>query len=99
MAGAPISTTALQHLQNIKHNLWQYRQRKESTFIDIGTYINTEMGDWNRNSDPLANQLSPETGKNRYDTTGESASNLAANGIEGYGFGRNHAWFRLAFEN
>jgi hypothetical protein len=58
-------------------------------------YINPEM-DWNE--EPEAAQR-PEDTTHIYDTTAIKASNTLADGIQGYSFARNQAWFKAALED
>jgi hypothetical protein len=60
----------------------------------IARYINPDMT-WEE--DPGAAQK-PEETAHVYDTTAIRASNLLADGIQGYSFARNQAWFRAALE-
>ena len=56
------------------------------------------MGEWTDERDPIQSGKTPDTGRTRYDSTAENASSLSADGIEGYAFGRQNPWFRIALE-
>lgn len=56
------------------------------------------MGDWDDDQDPTKSGSTPDTGYSRYDSTAQNASSISADGIEGYAFGRQNPWFRIALE-
>jgi hypothetical protein len=58
-------------------------------------YINPDM-DWNEEPDAAQK---PEDTTHIYDTTAIKASNTLADGIQGYSFARNQAWFKAALED
>ena len=58
-------------------------------------YINPDML-WQ--DEPDAAQR-PEDTAHIYDTTAIKASNILADGIQGYSFARNQAWFKAALED
>jgi hypothetical protein len=58
-------------------------------------YINPDM-DWNEELDAAQK---PENTVHIYDTTAIKASNTLADGIQGYSFARNQAWFKTALED
>jgi hypothetical protein len=58
-------------------------------------YINPDM-DWKENPDAAQK---PEDTTHIYDTTAIKASNTLADGIQGYSFARNQAWFKTALED
>lgn len=61
-----------------------------SKWQEISKFIGLEMGDWNE-EDPTYNPFdSAET----YDNTPKESIDTFCNGIEGYAFGRQIAWFR-----
>jgi len=61
----------------------------------IAQLVNPDM-DWAE--EPNAVQK-PEDTSHIYDTTAIKASNLLADGIQGYSFARNQAWFKAALED
>jgi len=61
----------------------------------IAQLVNPDM-DWAE--EPSAVQK-PEDTSHIYDTTAIKASNLLADGIQGYSFARNQAWFKAALED
>jgi hypothetical protein len=61
----------------------------------VARYINPDM-DWQE--EPNAAQK-PEDTAHIYDATAIKASNTLADGIQGYSFARNQAWFKTALEN
>lgn len=97
--GTNISQKSLQDLTNIKDEFKQERDKKETEFSDISKYINPDMGDWGNDNEPVRDGSSPDTGLYRYDSTAMNASDLSADGIEGYAFGRQNPWFKLALED
>jgi hypothetical protein len=58
-------------------------------------YINPDMN-WNDEPDTAQK---PEDTTHIYDTTAIKASNTLADGIQGYSFARNQAWFKTALED
>jgi hypothetical protein len=58
-------------------------------------YINPDMN-WNEEPDAIQK---PEETTHIYDTTAIKASNTLADGIQGYSFARNQAWFKAALED
>jgi hypothetical protein len=60
----------------------------------VAKYINPDMN-WNEKPD-MAQK--PEDTAHIYDTTAIKASNTLADGIQGYSFARNQAWFRISLE-
>ena len=58
-------------------------------------YINPDML-WQDEPDEAQK---PEDTTNIYDTTAIKASNILADGIQGYSFARNQAWFKAALED
>jgi hypothetical protein len=62
---------------------------------DIAKYINPDMN-WNEQPDVVQK---PEDTAHIYDTTAIKASNTLADGIQGYSFARNQAWFKISLED
>jgi hypothetical protein len=58
-------------------------------------YINPDMT-WNEEPDAVQK---PEDNSVIYDNTAIKASNILADGIQGYSFARNQAWFKAALED
>jgi hypothetical protein len=67
----------------------------DAKWRDIARYINPDM---NWNGEPDAAQK-PQEPAHVYDTTAIKASNTLADGIQGYSFARNQAWFKLEPED
>jgi hypothetical protein len=61
----------------------------------IAQYINPDML-WEEEPDAVQK---PEDTTHVYDTTAIKASNILADGIQGYSFARNQAWFKAALED
>jgi len=84
-----ISKEAVRKILQMREDMKEDRQPYEELFKDIAAYANPSM-DWEE-----------EVGERRevYDNTLQRASNKLADGIQGYAFSRNQAWFRLALED
>jgi len=67
----------------------------DASWKQTAKYINPDM---NWQDEPDAAQK-PEDTKEIYDTTAIKASNTLADGIQGYSFARNQAWFKAALED
>jgi hypothetical protein len=91
-----VTKEQMQSIMKLNKKLKEYRSIHESTWNDIITYLaasysSATIGKPGTESAPNYRDL--------YDTTGIEASNIAADGLQGYAFGRSIAWFRLQFEN
>ncbi|MDR2729531.1 MAG: head-tail connector protein [Treponema sp.] len=71
------------------------RTNMDQCWRQTARYINPDM---NWNDEPDAAQK-PEDTTSIYDTTAIKASNTLADGIQGYSFARNQAWFKAALED
>ena len=89
---------SLEKIRTIKSGLKEDRDAKEATFKDITDYVNPAM-EYTVLSSPNGKENAPDTGRYRYDNTAQAASNLSADGIESYAFGRQNPWFTLALED
>lgn len=67
----------------------------DAKWRDIARYIDPAMN-WNEEPDPAQK---PQETAHIYDTTAIKASNTLADGIQGYSFARNQAWFKLEPED
>lgn len=67
----------------------------DQTWQQIAKYVNPDM---DFTSDPTEQQKAQDHEK-VYDTTVIKASNLLADGIQGYSFARNQSWMRLGLED
>ena len=67
----------------------------DANWKQTAKYINPDM---NWQDEPDAAQK-PENTTDIYDTTAIKASNTLADGIQGYSFARNQAWFKAALED
>ncbi|MDR1352121.1 MAG: head-tail connector protein, partial [Treponema sp.] len=95
-SGQPrISRKDLERLANIHKQLKEGRAAMDAKWRDIARYINPDM-DWN--GEPDATEK-PQESAHVYDTTAIKASNTLADGIQGYSFARNQAWFKLEPED
>ena len=90
--------TDIQTLLEARETLRRDRQRIEPFWEEIAKYINPAMADWD-DLPPKTTGKKQEFPKDLYDTTAIKASNLLADGIQGYAFGRHTAWFRLTLED
>jgi hypothetical protein len=63
----------------------------DAKWREIARYVNPGVT-WNEEPDPAQK---PQESSHVYDTTAIKASNTLADGIQGYSFARNQAWFKL----
>jgi hypothetical protein len=89
-----IAKGSLERLQKIQKQIKENRSEIERLWRDTARYINPSM-DWNE--EPSQTQKTEDT-RHIYDTTAVKASNTLADGIQGYSFARNQAWFKLSIE-
>lgn len=92
-----IAKESFKRLVGIKEQLYQNRLRYDSVWRDSARYTNPNMSDWNDQPEQQGGSR-PDDVKHIYDTTVQEASNTLANGIQGYSFARNQAWFKLVLE-
>lgn len=91
-----VTKEQMQSIMRLKKKLEEYRTIYESTWNDIITYLAASY------SSATIGKPGTENAPNYrdlYDTTGIEASNIAADGLQGYAFGRTIAWFRFQYEN
>jgi len=67
----------------------------DSRWRQVAQLVNPDM-DWQDEPDAVQK---PEDTSHIYDTTAIKASNTLADGIQGYSFARNQAWFKAALED
>jgi hypothetical protein len=90
-----IAKESLARLVKVQKQIKENRAEIERLWKDAARYINPSM-DWSEEPDEA--QKAEDT-RHVYDTTAVKASSTLADGIQGYSFARNQAWFKLALEN
>ena len=98
MADPRISAESLKRLVGIKDQLQQERLRYDDVWKEAAAYTNPNMSDWDDQPDKSSGNR-PEDHAHIYDTTVQRASQMLADGIQGYSFARNQAWNKLALED
>jgi hypothetical protein len=92
-----IAKESMQRLVDIKEQLAQNRTRYDEVWKEAARYTNPNMMDWS-DAPPQTTGRRPDDTAHIYDTTVMEASNMLADGILGYSFARNQAWFKVAIE-
>jgi hypothetical protein len=87
----------LERLRYIKKQLQQNRKRYDDVWKEIARYTNPAMADWNDESGADGGKA-PEDTRHIYDNTVIKASQTLTDGVQGYAFARNQAWFKSALE-
>jgi hypothetical protein len=90
-----IAKESLERLQKIHKQLKENRSEMDRKWRDAARYINPDMN-WDEQPDAAQK---PEDTAHIYDTTAIKASNTLADGIQGYSFARNQAWFKVSLED
>jgi hypothetical protein len=93
---AKIATESLERLAKIKKQLEDNRKRYDDVWKEAARYINPNMADWE--DDPQGNRR-PDDTVHIYDNTVIKASQTLTDGLQGYSFARNQAWFKSALED
>lgn len=91
-----VTEKQIEKLERLKKNLEAYRDVYKSQWEDIikylaASYISVQVGKPGENPAPNYKDI--------METTGIDSSNILADGLQGYAFGRSISWFRLQFEN
>jgi hypothetical protein len=91
-----VTKEQMEKLTRLKKSLEEYRAVFQSQWNDIiqylaASYASATIG--KPGSQPAPNY------RNIQETTGVDSSNIMADGLQGYAFGRSISWFRLQFEN
>ena len=89
-----IAKESLERLIKIQKQIKEDRAELDRMWREAARYINPGT-DWSE--EPSAAQKAEDT-RHIYDTTAVKASNTLADGIQGYSFARNQAWFKLGLE-
>jgi hypothetical protein len=89
-----ITKEGLERLIKIHEQIKENRKGMEGRWKEIAQYVNYEMN-WGEEPD---GKQKPEDTARIYDSTAAKASNTLADGIQGYSFARNQAWFKVALE-
>lgn len=90
-----VTKEQMEKLTRLKKSLEEYRAVFQSQWSDIiqylaASYASATIG--KPGSQPAPNY------RNIQETTGVDSSNIMADGLQGYAFGRSISWFRLQFE-
>jgi hypothetical protein len=97
MAEVKIAKESFDRLIKIREQLAANRGRYDEAWKECARYINPNMSDWD--DDPAwKKQGKPDQARHIYETTVQKASNILTDGIQGYAFARNQAWFKIALE-
>lgn len=89
-----ISQDGLEKLARIKEQMKRERNAREKVFAEVGKYIYPDLQDWNEES-PNQYGKSPDTGRDRYDTTAQDSSITSAKGLIAYSSSRRENWFSI----
>jgi hypothetical protein len=89
-----ITKESLERLIKIHEQIKENRKAMDGRWKEIAQYVNYEMN-WGEEPD---GKQKPEDAARVYDSTASKASNILADGIQGYSFARNQAWFKVALE-
>lgn len=92
-----IGKEEVKKILRLREQLLEYRKPFEPLWRDIARYINPLLAGW-ESSGPGTFESRTSWMKELFDETALKASNLLADGIQGYAFGRSAAWFRLMVE-
>lgn len=92
----PVTDKQLEKLRSLKKTLEDYRAVFEGQWSDIikylaASYASVSLGKPGTQAAPNYRDIQ--------ETTGVDASNIMADGLQGYAFGRSISWFRLQFED
>ena len=90
-----IAKESLERLVKIQKQIKEKRAEMDRVWREAARYINPSM-DWSE--EPSEVQKAEDT-RHIYDTTAIKASNTLADGIQGYSFARNQAWFKVGLED
>ena len=91
----PVTDETMKQITGLKQSLEEYKAIYESQWGEIihylaPSYASTSIGKPGTESAPSYKDI--------YDTTALEASNVLADGLQGYAFGRTISWFRLRLE-
>ena len=92
----PVTAKQLEKLKSLKKNLEGYRSVFEGQWTEIIKYLSPSYASVTVGKP--GEQPAPNY-KDITETTGVDSSNIMADGLQGYAFGRSISWFRIQFEN
>jgi hypothetical protein len=95
MAKPRIAEKSMERLEKIKKQHEDNRKRYDEFWRQTARFTNPNMADWN--NEP--SQRRPDDTVHIYDTTVQKASKTLTDGLQGYSFARNQAWFKYALES
>ena len=90
-----VTDKQMEKLQRMKKSLEEYRAIFQGQWSDIIKYLAASYA--SATVGKPGSQPAPDY-KSIQDTTGVDSSNILADGLQGYAFGRSISWFRLQFE-
>jgi hypothetical protein len=97
MAEPRIAAESLERLMKIKKQHEENRKRYDTAWRECAKYTNPNMADWNDEPGQKTGKR-PDDTTHIYDNTVQKASQTLTDGVQGYAFARNQAWFKLALE-
>jgi hypothetical protein len=93
-----IARESMKRLIDIKAQIADNRKRYDDIWKQAARYTNPSMADWNDEPGQKSGKK-PDDTVHIYDNTVQKASQTLTDGIQGYSFARNQAWFKAALEN
>ncbi|NCC90831.1 MAG: hypothetical protein EOM01_10840 [Spirochaetia bacterium] len=91
-----VTEKQMEQIANLNKTLLTYRAIYEGHWGEIIKYLAPSYASARPSGEP-GSESAPDF-KDIFDTSAIYASNILADGLQGYAFGRNIAWFRLRFE-
>lgn len=91
-----VTEKQMEAIASLYKKLQEYRAVYEGQWGEIIRYLAPSYASARTTGEP-GREPAPDF-KDLFDTTAIYASNILADGLQGYAFGRNVAWFRLRFE-
>lgn len=92
-----VTEKQMEQISNLNRTLETYRAIYEGQWGEIIKYLAPSYASARPSGEP-GSEGAPDF-KVIFDTTAIYASNILADGLQGYAFGRNSVWFRLRFED
>jgi hypothetical protein len=93
-----IAKKSMERLNTIKGQLADNRKRYDEVWKEAARFTNPNMADWDSTPEQGSGRR-PDDTAHIYDNTVQKASQTITDGIQGYSFARNQAWFRTSLED
>lgn len=90
-----LESNDISKLESVFRELKENKGTFENIWKEIAKYIGIETGDWDEEN----STFKPFNAEELYDNTPKESLDTFCNGIEGYAFGRQIAWFNYVTEN